>query len=313
MLVAGEVAVRALAGYLPAPLPAWGSWEAQKKADAIGELGGKGGANVLLLGSSMMTAAVDPAQLTELLGDERPAFDGSLLGGTARLFDWWATKVAVERLRPHTVVIGVASRDLNDGSGSPAYDTITSSPAAKIVNGKDGFADRLEQRAADWSYLVRYRTQIRRPYAWLKEEPSVVGERVDVTPLGSISNWIIQDTYQVREAFRRQGAERAYRDYSIGGLELASLGHLVDNLTARGIEVVIVTMPVTEDAIALHPRGALDQARFVETLSTFVASRGVRYLDMDAAFPGTVGFADPHHLASSGRRRFTALLAEFLQ
>jgi hypothetical protein len=71
---------------------------------------------------------------------------------------------------------------------------------------------------------------------------------------------------------------------------------------------VLVEMPVTQDAIDAHPHGADDYRLFEQILGTF-ASR-TQVIDAHAWFEGTTEFADPFHLNSKGRARFTRQLDE---
>lgn len=315
MLLA-ELAVRAFSDGLPEAPPAWGLWETQDKLAVIDRLAGRGGADVVLIGSSMMEVAADPARISLALGRTRPVFNAAVLGATSRMFAWWADEIVVPRLRPSTVVIGVGSREVNDNGASFVFDTTRSSRGAKIATGRAGFLDRLNEVAAEWSYLVRYRSVLRKPYSLFAGDPvaDFVGQRIQVTDLGAPRDIrrLAPETYEVRKAFRDAVGSRAYRDFSVGGRELEALSHLVARLRSLRIEVVLVKMPVTEDAIRLHPRGMVDYRAFDRAIEAFAEDRGLQLLDLDTPFGDLDEFSDPHHLNSRGRARFTELLAAHL-
>jgi hypothetical protein len=228
----------------------------------------------------------------------------------------WTMEVVVPRLRPSVVVIGLSSRELNDRGldAADAYDLVVGSRGFRNATGDGTIADRLEDRLAGWSYLVRYRTILREPSRWSGRKGSPPGARVN--ELGVLRALRIFDnaTYATRPRFLRATAARSLNDFTIGGREIAALGRLVNRLTARGIRVVLLEMPITDDEIKLHPNGAADYARFEAALARFVAAHpAVRYLDMRARFPGTADFRDPHHLNGRGKGRFTQLLASIIK
>lgn len=279
-------------------------------------LGRRGGADIVAVGSSMVNAAVDPAALTRELGGRRPVFNAALNGAGARLLERWTLEVVVPRLRPKTVVIGVSSRELNDRGldAAHAYDVVIGSRGFRDATGDGTFADRLEDRIAESSYLVRYRSVLRQPSRWGGRKGSPVGSRVN--DLGVLRALRIFDnaTYATTPRLSRATATRSLNDLTFGGRETAALGRLVTGLTSRGIRVVLLEMPITEDEIRLHPAGAADYARFEALLARFAAAHpAVRVFDMRERFPDTADYRDPHHLNGTGKARFTGLLADVLK
>ena len=310
VVLAGEVTTRAVASRLDPPLR-WQNWETQNKVDRIDALGARGGASVVFVGSSMVNAAIDPDAFGRVAHRDRPAFNAAINGADARLVEPWLLDVVVPRLRPETVVIGVSSRDLNDQASHRQFDLFRTSDAGRWVMHHRALPDRIERAAERWSYLVRYRGDLRRPRR-LAGHHDPLREVAHVGSLGQLRALDIYATasYAVTPHFVREARADALHDYSIGGAQLAALRRTVAGLRARGVRVVLLEMPVTADAIALHPRGAADYARFTTRLRGVADATGARLVDLTKTFDSTRLFFDPFHLNGSGRAVFTAAIAD---
>jgi hypothetical protein len=256
----------------------------------------------------MMNAAADPTLYSQLDPAQRPAFNAALNGAGARLLDLWTLGVVVPRLKPDTVVIGMSSRELNDGGSASAraFRSVRRSPGGRAIRSDLSPTERIQWLGERASYLVRYRSRLRAP-STLKETPDAQ-RRAAVGPLGGLTAIRLFDdaTYTVTDRFRNQVIPQAFGGFAIGGVEASALGHLVGELVRAGIEVVLVEMPITDDIIPAHPRGAEDYRRFEQVLG--LVSRSARVVDGDAWFEGTGEFADPLHLNGAGRERFTRQL-----
>ncbi len=257
----------------------------------------------------MVNAAADPALFSRLSGAKRPAFNAALNGAGARLLDLWTLGVVVPRLQPKLVVIGLSSRELNDNgiASSRAYHAVRRSPGGRSIASDLSPTERIQSMGERGLYLVRYRNLLRNP-SKLTDQPDAK-RRSAVGPLGALAALRLFDeaTYRVTERFRN-GFSLSLGGFTMGGRELDALGHLVESLIAQRIRVVVVEMPVTDDTIAAHPRGADDYRSFENVLG--VLARSTQLIDADAWFPGTAGFADPMHLNGTGREEFTRRLAE---
>ena len=305
VLLLAEIGLRVASPKL-GPLNAWNDWEVTRKVEAIDALAAKGGASVVFVGSSMVNAAADPVLYSELSGAKRPAFNAALNGAGTRLFDLWTMHVVVPRLHPKVVVVGLSSRELNDlgSSSEQAYQSVRGSPGGRSV-APDLSPTEWILRAGDQSYLVRYRQRLRSP-STLFDIPPGAG-RNSVGRLGTLAALRIFTRPQyLTEDFHKNVVPRTLARFAVGGRALDALRHLVDELTAARIRVVLVKMPVTQDAIDAHPHGAEDYRRFEQILATFASQTQV--IDADAWFDGTAEFADPFHLNSKGRERFTRQL-----
>lgn len=307
VVVVAEFGVRAASSTL-SPLNTWNDWEATNKVQAMDALAKRGGASVVFVGSSMVNAAADPALYSRLSGANRPAFNAALNGSGALLMDLWTLRVVVPKLKPDTVVIGVSSRDLNDNgrASNRAYRAIRRSPGGRTVGDDLSLTERVQSIAERASYLVRYRSVLRKP-ATMTDVP-VAKRRSEVGPLGSLAGLriFVGATYR-EELYRGEKFPESLGGFVMGGTEFDALGHLVRTLVERKIDVVLVEMPVTEDAVTAHPGGAGDYERFEAILGLF--TRFTQLVDADAWFPTNDGFGDPFHLNDRGREVFTRSLA----
>jgi hypothetical protein len=308
-----ELAVRAAAPRIRDPL-LWPDWEAQNKVAAMDALGASGGASVVFVGSSMVNAGFNPELATTLLKAKRPAFNAALNGSDMRTTDLWTTKVVVPRLHPKVVVVGFNSGELNDHwqEAQGLYARMLQSTYGKRIAGKGGVLARLDAWSVDHSYLMRYRSVLRSPVdAFVGHDRAQDVQGVD--PLG---RFIALTNFQKRAyspgLSRQLGIwDEVFRNYRPGGLQFAALDDLVKNLTAQGIRVVLVRMPVTKDIVPLHPRGQADRLRFTSVLAHFVATHPVTFIDAEHAIGASPGlFVDPVHLNVVGQRRTTALVID---
>jgi hypothetical protein len=316
VMALAELGVRAAAPKLREPL-LWADWEAQNKVAAMDRLARRGGASVVLLGSSMMNAAANAEALGAALGVRRPAFNAALNGADLRTVELWARRIVVPRLRPRIVVIGFNAGEFNANGDiqNELYGKLVESPLGRAAIGGGSVLDRLESWLVQRSYLIRYRSVLRQPWdAAVGQDPG--RRRLAVTPAGTLE---IIDRFHARPytpGAARQLAnwDRAFTRYAPGGPQRAALERLVRDLVRQGVTVIVVRMPVTGDLARLLPRGTADLEAFGRALAAFVSSHPVRFVDADAALGGDTSlFTDPLHLNAAGAARFTAILADALR
>ncbi len=314
VLLVAELGVRALAGPLHEPM-VWRDRETSAKAAQIAGLGDAGGAEVVLVGSSMTNAAVDPVALTEALGTSRPAYNAALNGASTPTLATWVEEVVIPQLRPDLIVVGLSSRELN-GRGRNQDEELTSfssSPAVERLTGGGGWSGRIERALEDASALVRYRTTLRRPLEAFDDTKGPPRPRDMLQPLGVLRALRVfaSADYRVTADFRARMVDRVFNDYEIGTREVAALHELYEIAERADVDVAVVLMPITEDAVTMHPNGADDLARFEAAIAD--ATEGRRVLDLRSGFQDLRLFADPLHLNGQGRADFTTALAEALR
>ena len=187
-------ALRMRASALPAPLT-WASPNLDRKIEQIDALSERGGASVVFLGSSAVDSSLDPSAL-KLAKSNRPAYNASVRGGTIAMVSHWARTVVVPRLRPDVVVLGVASRELDENGAfmSAIERKYFDAPAVRHVDGTENALQIAERRLESASTLFRYRTTIRDPrylpaLLGVGDAPAETGVEADVADDGQLQRF----------------------------------------------------------------------------------------------------------------------------
>jgi len=161
LIVAIDLFVRARSSALPDP-PRWSAPEIDYKEKQVRRLQARGGSSTVFLGSSVIDVAADPSHLSPASA-ARPAYNAGFGAASVSMIDTWATKVALPRLRPDVVVVGLASRDVNANDPDQARfeRDFADCRAVRQLSGRDSGLDRAEQRLEAESALFKYRTLLR--------------------------------------------------------------------------------------------------------------------------------------------------------
>lgn len=310
LLVGAEASVRALAPVLPTPLE-WPSWEMQNKVREMDGLAADGvRADVVFLGSSSVNNGIDPSLIQRELGVR--GFNAAINGADLRVTDWWARNVVLPKLRPRAVVIGMTSYELEDNFGIPGglYEKVRDSAAGRRVAGR-GPGRKLQSFFEQRSALIRYRAVLRQPVSALRgSDAAQAGDSVR-------SDGVLRRVLLLRPGAywspntpgNLAGWRRTHGVYEIGGRQTRAFTRLVHALRASSVHVTVVLMPVTRDAVFLHPRGRLDYQAFVRTVERLVESQKLDFVRVSTARTGHFGFRDPFHLNRYGMRYLSSALA----
>lgn len=315
VVVGAELGVRAIADRLGPPSVDQFDVFLEQSLEDVDRLQRAGGADVVVLGSSVAGYAIDPARLAERSRVVGSAYNAWLPGAGVRVLRGYAEEILLDRLEPRAVVIGVTARELND-KGATSADLPTDSQYAQstvrrgaITDGR--LLDRIDRWASDRSYLLRYRRRLREPAQVLRHALGArAAEPADLrTPLGDAT----QHARTLAEANGRYRAleREALAAFSVRGAELAALELLIGELRARGIVTVLLDLPVAAPYVDLLPGGAADLARFEQALDALAARQGVPLVRVPhGPFEGS--FADWSHLDATGAARLTDELAREL-
>lgn len=300
IVVLVELAVRAVSGSLPDP-QLWSTPEIQYKVELIEDAGP---VDVALAGSSVIDVSVDPAGLG------RPAFNAALGAASIGMVADFTRAVAVPRLDPEIVVIGLTSRELNANSleQSAIEERFRDAPAVREAMGTESLIDLVARRAADVSFLVRYRSVLRDPDTWLGQSGREWGSQV--TSDDGLYLGFLDATYRFDEVNRRSLGRGALRDFQIGEEQVQALRDLVEDLRSAGVEVLLLATPVTDDWVGLHPGGAADHDAFLRTVDQLADETGVPFVE--AGVWDDELFADPLHVNRAGMERLTVLVRDEL-
>ena len=271
--------------------------------------------DVVLAGNSMGRDAFDPAAFQAADPARRRAYNASLDAASPELLESWVADEAVTRLRPTTVVLTLASLDVN-ASGPATRAALEAYEGAEQT--RPDLIGRLGIAAGSVSDLVAYRTQLRDP-AELRSaierwqagtpapRPSTEGiDRV----LGADGQGLSRRSLQYRgdpgaKLFTRQ---QLLAGWSLDPEQVDAATALIGDLRTQGIDVVLVVLPVTDDYVAQHPNGAADFATFLAAAEGIADDTGAPLVDLHDAAP-IDRFADTHHLNEAGTEWFSAELA----
>jgi hypothetical protein len=307
-VLVAELAVRIAAPHLP-PLLEWDNWQTQLKVDAMDKLAARGGASIVSIGASDVDSGIDPRALAGLVpGDPRPTFNAALDGSNIHLTELWTLDVVLPRLHPKVVVLGMNAGEVNENGLGLFYSLFVSSLGWREASGQGSAFQKVKDAAQHNIYLARYRTMLRKPTTMFRTDGAY--KRARITPWGDSPTLLryMKAPYRNDPSFI-VNAKKILNDYQVGPDQMAALGRLVRALTARGIRVVLVRMPVSSDEISYLPHGAADYAAFMRVFEPFVESNPVIYVDGMADLPGTTYLRDSHHVNLAGRARLTALVA----
>lgn len=311
VLLLAELTVRVAHTHLAVP-SAWPSPELQKKYDQIVARESKHQPNdVVLVGDSMMDAAGDPEAL---VADGAPAsiYNASVAGETLPTIAQWTEKVVVPRLHPKVVVVGFSSNELNPASLAPAtgifaYDH---SRAVRAAEGRGDIVDRADAFLRQWSYLYRYRNDLRHPLGQPAApvfDPALTASGEDLAFFDQ--HYLEGSPLHVRQVIA--GTIAALHGFRIGPQNATILADLFMSLRKHGITVVFVIMPVTSDLVGFHPHGAADYHNAVTAFTAIADDTGAQ-VSVPGIWP-TTDFADPVHLNGVGTALFSRYLAPLLR
>jgi hypothetical protein len=307
VLLGAEAAMRVRASALPAPgdwaIPAIGH-----KFEQIRELEQRGGASVVFLGASTVDAGLDPDRFTVKPGD-RPAYNAAVRGGTMSVIATWAKHVAIPRLRPDVVVLGLSSRELNENDKPRAVRerAFYEAPAVRELLGKTSMWERAERRLGRASALFKYRTKLRDPryipaLVGIGELPAEDGNAADdhVGTGGELTAFE-RGRYAGADFFKNQT-----RPIPIGTAQRTQLRDLLTFLRSRAPRVLVVNMPVTNDYVSTQT--AAQRSAFDAILAAEAKSAGASYVKT-GIWP-TQLFADPTHTNGTGAQRLASTLSK---
>jgi hypothetical protein len=312
VLVVMELGTRALAPYLTEP-QLWGDDATTVK---VVQMDARSGActDVVLAGNSMGRDAFDPATFRAADPAHRSAYNASLDAASPELLERWVTDEVVPRLHPSTVVLTLASLDVNANSAAGraavrAYDD--------AVLSRPGATGKLEAAAVGDSDLVRYRSDLRQPSevwdALGRARRGTPAPRLSADGLPGVLGADGQGLSRRSLHYTGSSVTKAFltgqllNDYAVGSDQLAAEGRLIDALRDHGTQVAVVVMPVTDDYRNLHPGGAAQADQFSADAKALAGDHHASFIDLERSAP-VDQFADTHHLNGAGADAFSQAL-----
>jgi hypothetical protein len=298
LLLLAELSARVLEDRLPEPL-VWHTPEAQYKVHQMDRLSARGGAQIVLLGTSQVISGLNPEIIDAAIGGRSQVYNAALASGVPRLMDPWTTDVVIPRLHPKVLIIGVSSYDFKDDERDLRFiDGFLGSPAGLRATGRAGVDDDVDWWLRQHVVLWNERFSLRDPQTVLD---AVRGEPLPVDPeLQRMSEYGWLDLKNEFVPNLRINVT----DWAIGTRNVSALTHLLETARSDGITTVLVNMPVTQEYVDFHPHGEADYAAFGASLARLADQTGAVLLDFDSIRDHQY-YADLVHLDSSGATLLT--------
>jgi hypothetical protein len=311
VLLLAEATARLLAPKLPVEPGKWPRPELAAKYDQMRQYAEKGeGFDLVFVGSSMTMNGIDPVIFSERAGLR--AYNAAFAAGSPRTVALWTLDIVEPLLSPDILVYGISARDFNDNGKvqRDIYKGFTSSPGYRQVAA--GVEQRAEGLLEHFSVFMRYRRYFRSPGKVLRDLTEEKRPGKD-PKYGSISQFGRREPkpgpYKIRKHWKRNQISRVLNDFSMGADELTALSELHADLERRGVQMVLLSMPMSADYGPLLPHGERDLVEYRRMISEFTDAREIPIIDAENAATGFWAFRDPVHLDIGGRRALTEELA----
>jgi hypothetical protein len=306
-LIVFELGARVLSAGLPDP--EWNFAQTDRKVAQMEALRNGEGAEIVFVGNS----AVNSDIISDVIARDSSfdsVYNAGLDGSPGKLTQDWATTVVEPLLSPDVVVIGLTSRDLNDGSRSnlSVTDGYLNSPGRAAFLGEESNGQKADRLFSDLFAIVKIRAFLRDPVSLITQyRDDIAEERLRV-----------MDDFTRQEYFNDQilidrTRERALNDYDTGiseGSQAAAVISTIETLQSRGVQVVVVEMPYSgDDYIDLHTNGQSDYDAYRATLQEIALTTDVPLIDGTQPDWSTDYFEDFLHLNSAAANEFSTNLA----
>jgi len=310
VLVGAEVAARAWLPAVPPDAHTWPRAEIGQKLEQIDAYEERGeDMDVLFVGSSQMAASTNAQLFTEQTG--LSSYNAAFAGPSMRTVGRWTLDVVEPKLSPDVVVVGIASRDSNDRSrkNKKVHEAFLSSPGYRQETAS--LASEFEGWLEDLSVFMRYRRLMREPATFLERTEDELGEQEVRMAIGERGLRLVEPVdYRFRLAGQRSLGKGTLGNFKTGGREYRAVVEMHDVLEERGVEMVLVNMPLTEDYLGAHEDVVAEMTSYRDFLADIVAATGVPFVDAEKAFETPKAFRDLLHLDVEGRDAFTEAFAQ---
>lgn len=317
LVLLAEAAVRVLEPALPTPA-GWPDRAIATKVEQLDQRAADGCTDVVFVGNSMARDDLVPGVFGRRDPAGRSAYNASLDAASPALLHRWVEDEVLPRTDPATVVVGVASFDVNDAASTPlaalrSYDDAAYTAAGRLADVEAAFTRHVA--------LVRNREALRDPpTVWNAVLDRIEGQDAERPGATGIAGVIAPDGHGLsRRSLRFDGdrgaIERVRRQFltpfRLGGRQVDALHDLLVTIEDHGADAVVLVLPVTDAYVDAHPDGAADVAAFRDALDTAVA--GTDAVVVDAPSLPHSSFADPQHLNGAGADELSSRLPTVLR
>ncbi len=312
VFAAAELIVRKVADDLPNQMRLHTA-SAQVKYDEIQEIHEAGETrDVVFGGSSIADNAFNPNQFTEITGES--SFNAAVEGAGIRVNGPWMIDEVIPGLDPKVLVVGVNPLDFNAGL---TYGWVVRSYRSAWVT-KPGLLADIERDAGEYSDLVWERPLLRNVNRYGDVWKALFGNHrtIDEVELQSRNYGENGDKRLIFDSGGLPPDEiktRYFSKYDFDTTLFSDWQPLFDTAEERGIQLVIVNMPVQDGFKDLNPNGPAGYSDEVEQMRKGFVDRGADWIDASEWISEPQLFTDLHHLNSKGAEIITAKLAETLE
>lgn len=316
VLLGANLVLAVVGPHLPEPVT-YPTREIQLTVENLDAMTAPGCADVLVTGNSVAAEALSAQRLAEAWGQDRGVV--SVLPGSIASVDVdWMNRVTLPRARPGTLVY-VASplmfvpEELASDYGLGIY--------TRAVATRGGWPGDLHRWAVEHLPLFRYRLVLSDTEAMVRgaqgDLPATYQEVVEA------AGWQLEADGHIRSTGTWSGSEdflTAIEDatslvgdqWRIDPGQADLLADHFRDLAERGIQVVVVVPPVTDDLEAAFPGGQAGFQEYLDAATTVGDGTGALTVDLSREDYGDELFRDTHHLNQQGSEHLTGEVADAL-
>lgn len=302
ILLFAELFTRLAAGRLPEPLT-WYHASAQVKVEQMEEMRASSTtADYVLAGTSQVAEGVDPQVFSQVLSSHPSTYNAAVLAAYPIVNARFIPEEVVPRLRPKTVVFGVALTDLQPDK-EPPYDTALATDRSFLAG--------LDRSASQYSYLLRYRRELRDPEQLASLAAGGGSGEVEFyrdSVIGDWGGWKKPELHGCDETSSGQLTAPNYT-FTLDPHRADEYWSTVQWMQSQGIRVVVAVMPFADCWFReFHTADANKAAR--AAIAERGAAVGVPVIDLSDQVHDDSFFNDPGHLNTAGKQHYTELLAD---
>ena len=277
----------------------WYDASTQLRVDMMEE---RGSVDTVLVGTSMAWQAMSP----RAMGASEDSFNAGLAGLVPVVAEPWLLDEVLPRLSPKRVVWGLSSLDFAPNYGEQQLDLWRDAPATSV-----DWLGAIDRRLSKHSVLINRRAQLRNPAALfhpeLSEATSELTQAREITgPGGERQDWTV-DTSAERAAVQRARLS----GYGIDERDLAAIARVAIELQARDIELILVSLPVPQRFVDLHPNRSSDVRDAHFAIALLGERLQVTVVDMTEGWAES-DFVDYTHLGADAVGEFGQRVRPFL-
>lgn len=338
MIIVAEIGLRIpfVSASLPDPTPRlWHALLVQEKLDYLAAVEAEFGVDLLFIGNSTTQAGVNPAVFEQALFTQ--SLRETQRGHSSPLNDWeeedgkggvsfnasieglppfgneMFLPIFLKRAQPQTIIYGVSAQDLNSNSpwAADVTERVNHSPLA-LAESERGLRGWFVGMMLDYSRIYRYRPILLQMILnGGKQESHLEEIFFDERGHDAIEH-SLADIAPENRGYLYNNA--GVLNYGVEGVQQESLLRLIETVKARGIELILVNMPLADDYYGNFDQ-VEDYTTYLDTITAIAAENNVPFWDMEELGEKNFSddeFADFNHLNAAGAKRLSRILAERL-